>query len=169
MSMPHPNPDRIRLLLACVGIDPDSFASFLEWALTEYLVYILLQSVRNQPGFFAKPDALKAFRQQLTQRTSRTWNTMDLDALYQRVHREAETHYRQPVTYEDYLRLLWQVPNECAFCHRKPPDVTLHIDHIIPASRGGTSRRPNLQLLCAEHNLDKSNHLEVSGPWLSLQ
>ena len=47
-------------------------------------------------------------------------------------------------------------------------DVILHVDHIVPASRGGTSTRPNLQFLCAEHNLRKSNKREVSGPWLDL-
>lgn len=36
----------------------------------------------------------------------------------------------------------------------------LHFDHILPYSKGGTSITPeNVQLLCARHNLQKSNHI----------
>lgn len=37
----------------------------------------------------------------------------------------------------------------------------LHFDHIVPFSRGGTSLLPeNIQLLCARHNLAKSNRIQ---------
>jgi 5-methylcytosine-specific restriction endonuclease McrA len=36
----------------------------------------------------------------------------------------------------------------------------LHFDHILPFSLGGTSlRAENIQLLCARHNLNKSNKI----------
>lgn len=36
----------------------------------------------------------------------------------------------------------------------------LHFDHILPYSRGGTSITPeNVQLLCARHNMQKSNKI----------
>jgi hypothetical protein len=37
----------------------------------------------------------------------------------------------------------------------------LHFDHVIPFSKGGTSiRAENVQLLCARHNLEKSDKIE---------
>ncbi len=37
----------------------------------------------------------------------------------------------------------------------------LHFDHIIPYSKGGSSTNPeNIQLLCARHNLQKSDRIE---------
>lgn len=40
-------------------------------------------------------------------------------------------------------------------------DRNLHFDHIIPYSRGGSSLVPeNIQLLCAEHNLEKRDRIE---------
>ena len=37
----------------------------------------------------------------------------------------------------------------------------LHFDHIVPFSKGGTSvKADNIQLLCARHNLEKSNKIE---------
>jgi 5-methylcytosine-specific restriction endonuclease McrA len=37
----------------------------------------------------------------------------------------------------------------------------LHFDHILPFARGGTSlTAANVQLLCARHNLAKSDRIE---------
>ena len=46
----------------------------------------------------------------------------------------------------------------CVIC-RSTRD--LHFDHIIPFSKGGSSTTTkNIQLLCARHNLKKSNTLQ---------
>lgn len=48
----------------------------------------------------------------------------------------------------------------CRFCGASPakdPSVTLHIDHIVPWSKGGETSLDNLQTLCAKCNLGKSN------------
>ena len=160
---------RAAVLLAALGIDRASFDAFLGWALAEHLVAVLSRddTIRSD-GFFARLDALKVFREILRLRTGRKWSQHDLDSLFERVKAEHTRHFRDPIPYEEYLKLLWQVPLECVQCRRRPPDVVLHVDHIVPASRGGPSKRPNLQFLCAEHNLRKSNKREVSGPWLDL-
>jgi hypothetical protein len=160
---------RIALLLQAVGIDVGSFQRVLEWSLCEHLVAVLALSPELQTGFFAQQDALKQFRKILEARTKRSWTPHDLHALYDRVKNEKTTHYRKPIAYEEYLKLLWQSPLECVQCKRRPPDVILHVDHVVPASRGGSSKRANLQFLCAEHNLRKSNKREVSDSWLDLQ
>ncbi len=48
----------------------------------------------------------------------------------------------------------------CVLCGRSPAkdiDVNLHIDHIIPFSKGGKTEPSNLQTLCADCNLGKSS------------
>jgi 5-methylcytosine-specific restriction endonuclease McrA len=119
--------------------------------------------------FFARPDSLKQFRDYLSWRTSRQWSIEDLDALFARVKLDSQRHYREPVPYGEYLKLLWQAPLECARCKRRPPEVMLHVDHILPASRGGPSKRNNLQFLCSQDNLRKSNKREVGDQWLNLR
>jgi hypothetical protein len=158
----------VQLLLGALGLDPESFWRFLEWALCEHLVSILSKSPEIGTDFFDRPDALKLFRNILRSKTRRSWNQHDLDVLFDRVKTEKTQQYRFAIPYEEYLKLLWQVPWECSWCHRGPPDVTLHVDHVVPASRGGGSKRTNLQFLCAEHNLRKSNQREVTKPWLDL-
>ena len=52
----------------------------------------------------------------------------------------------------------------CQVCGRNVPDRELHLDHLIPVSRGGTSSVENLRVLCAQCNRDKSDSLsEVLG------
>jgi 5-methylcytosine-specific restriction endonuclease McrA len=113
-----------------------------------------------------RPDGLKRFRQLVRTFTRRDWTPGDNERLFERVKRASERHYRKPVQYGDLLRLLWNKPHECAKCGRRPPIVVLHVDHIVPASRGGSSNFENLQFLCSECNLRKSDRLEEAELWL---
>lgn len=46
----------------------------------------------------------------------------------------------------------------CKICGSKE---SLHFDHIIPYSKGGTSKDPkNIQILCSKHNLAKHDRIE---------
>ncbi|NJL21820.1 MAG: HNH endonuclease [Leptolyngbyaceae cyanobacterium SM1_3_5] len=48
---------------------------------------------------------------------------------------------------------------KCCSCGRtvKEHGITLHVDHILPRSKGGTDSRENLQSLCMKCNIGKSN------------
>lgn len=52
---------------------------------------------------------------------------------------------------------------KCQICGRTAQDdnVKLHVDHIIPVSKGGKTIPSNLRTLCQDCNLGKSNKLEV--------
>ena len=72
---------------------------------------------------------------------------------------EKEQKSRTPST-----RLRFEVlirdKSTCRMCGASPtkdPTVTLHIDHIIPWSKGGKTTLSNLQTLCATCNLGKSD------------
>ncbi len=45
----------------------------------------------------------------------------------------------------------------CQYCGKTINEVELHIDHIKPVSKGGTNAISNLQTLCRDCNLSKSN------------
>lgn len=64
------------------------------------------------------------------------------------------------------LRLRWRVllrdRFKCCACGASPSDeasVELHVDHVMPWSKGGTTVIENLQTLCSKCNLGKSNLL----------
>lgn len=52
-------------------------------------------------------------------------------------------------------------------CVRCGATDNLHFDHDVPFSKGGSSITvDNVKLLCARHNLEKSNKIMCLGPWL---
>ena len=55
---------------------------------------------------------------------------------------------------------------KCVICGKKD---NLHFDHDVPYSKGGSSiTAKNVKLLCARHNLEKSNKIMSFAPWISL-
>jgi len=66
--------------------------------------------------------------------------------------------------------LRWRVANRdsfrCQHCGRSPAlhaGVRLHIDHIVPWSKGGETALENLQTLCSECNLGKGTQSQMDG------
>lgn len=60
------------------------------------------------------------------------------------------------------LKVLTRDNFRCVFCGKSPafnPGTVLHVDHIIPWSRGGKTNEENLQTLCLECNLGKGNQI----------
>ncbi len=43
----------------------------------------------------------------------------------------------------------------CQYCGRRPPIVTLHVDHVLAVARGGDDSTENLLTSCADCNLGK--------------
>lgn len=47
----------------------------------------------------------------------------------------------------------------CQYCGAKAPDVTLHVDHIMPVSSGGSNKITNLITACSDCNSGKGARL----------
>jgi len=51
----------------------------------------------------------------------------------------------------------------CVECGKSKTEITLHADHVLPVSQGGTDELSNLQTLCRDCNLTKSDKCFVGG------
>lgn len=97
-------------------------------------------------------------------------NYISLIDLVQRAKqlKEERTHRQEQIKYErlkmsDSLRydILKRDNFRCQICGSTQADgVKLHVDHIIPVSKGGKTERNNLRTLCDRCNLGKSNKIE---------
>jgi len=166
-GQPSSERERVEALVAALGLEATSFYRSLEWILSEQLTMEMVRQVQEDKLFFQRRDALKLFRNLLRSRTGRVWSLKDCNRLYERVKAECTRQFREPITYED-LALLSTRPLACERCGATPPQAKIHIDHVVPASKGGSSRLENLRYLCEPCNLRKSNKKEVGQPWLDL-
>lgn len=89
---------------------------------------------------------------------------IELEALKDEVKRlrtmVGETNSGRKVSESNRYAVMHRAGFKCQCCGEKPSknnDVKLHIDHILPFSRGGTNEESNLQVLCSLCNIAKSN------------
>ena len=67
---------------------------------------------------------------------------------------------RKLMTKELRKKIMVRDHHTCQSCGKYMPDeVGLHIDHIVPVSKGGKTVPSNLQVLCSKCNGNKSNKL----------
>lgn len=69
---------------------------------------------------------------------------------------------RRAIELDEKKRLLHKQDHRCAICGEPISEKNIHIDHIIPWDYVGDNLKNNLQGLCPDCNLKKSNHVAVA-------
>jgi len=77
-------------------------------------------------------------------------------------HKKGMKKSRTPITRQLRHEVFKRDDYKCLECGASNKKRTLHIDHIVPVSRGGTDELENLQTLCEQCNLSKANRAWVS-------
>lgn len=78
--------------------------------------------------------------------------------------RESKAYQRTLMTESLRYDILKRDGFKCALCGRSADDgVKLHVDHIIPVSKGGKTVPENLRTLCDSCNLGKSDKYDPNG------
>jgi hypothetical protein len=61
------------------------------------------------------------------------------------------------------FEILRRDEHTCQYCGEKAPDVTLHVDHVVPVTLGGSDKPDNLVAACKDCNLGKTS-VPVGAP-----
>ena len=98
----------------------------------------------------------------------------DLCSIYQSVihttkqreeFEQSKAYQRQAMTPSLRYDIMKRDGFRCVICGRSAKDgVQLHVDHILPVSKGGKTIPSNLRTLCSECNLGKSAKWDALGP-----
>ncbi len=70
---------------------------------------------------------------------------------------------KRHITLTQRYRILTRDHYMCRYCGRRPPEVELRIDHVIPYSKGGKTVDENLVTACFECNAGKSDKIYPSA------
>lgn len=73
---------------------------------------------------------------------------------------EISTEEKRTIPLKLRLKVFQRDNFKCAYCGASPavdPNIQLHIDHIVPFSKGGKTELSNLQTLCQNCNWGKGN------------
>lgn len=65
---------------------------------------------------------------------------------------------RSKMTLSLRYKILQRDKFRCKACGARAGDTELNIDHILPVSKGGKTTEDNLQTLCINCNMGKSNN-----------
>ena len=121
------------IYLAYINIAKNQESNFEEY------VKLLNQWLKTNPNYFTeKVDPL----------TEKNIPNIDLESL------DLKLKVMPGIRWQVFQRDLWR----CVSCGRSSEDnVILHVDHIIPRSKGGQDKLENYQTLCHICNIGKSN------------
>lgn len=89
-----------------------------------------------------------------TEDLKRVWLTEQAGALAHAERRGGRTPSRT-LSYALRFHVLRRDDFTCTYCGSRPPEVRLHIDHIVPWSKGGENTVENLRTACDRCNLGK--------------
>lgn len=152
--------ESISQLTSMLGFSEDSFKQLLRSLLIEELLDRLRPSKEEIRALRMRPNHLELLKQKVEEMTGVEWPLEVIMYFWQRIRLLGENFKREPIPFHRKLQLLATKEHKCEICGKRPPEVSLHIDHIYAASKGGSNELWNLRFLCSECNLIKSNHLD---------
>ena len=113
---------------------------------------------RNRFGRWS--DTLKAFVEYIN-----TEDSVDVDAPTEQDEKTNNGHHtKRDVNLRLRFRVFQRDNFKCCVCGASPatdPSIQLHVDHIIPWTKGGETVIDNLQTLCSKCNTGKGNMMQL--------
>lgn len=111
--------------------------------------------------WFRGGKSIERYWRFLEQITKHEWEYEDVDYWYKLIR--APSEIREDIPPSLRYQVLARDNSTCQKCGKKAPEVEVEVDHILPWACGGPTVIDNLQTLCRECNLGKSNKCFEGG------
>jgi hypothetical protein len=111
-------------------------------------------------AMYVSPKGKNSYRKSLSYSYGKTAELVDL-VHYQLEKRKTKDYQRTLMSASLRYDILLRDGFKCQICGASMKDgATLHVDHIIPVSKGGETEANNLRTLCDRCNLGKRDKIE---------
>jgi len=158
----------IGTLVSHLGLDVNLLLHEIKWALGEERINRLTPRYDQFLEWTRQPDGLHQFWGFANRTLGAELRLDEVQDTWECIHLTLSARRRKTLSFQDYLMIAVRSDQKCAFCYKRPPEVSLEIDHILPVSRGGSDLAFNLRFLCQFHNRSRGNRFRWADVWRNL-
>src|SRR5579884_1611795 len=130
--------DQISAITQQLRLDTSLLYQEIYWALGEERINKVMPSEQQFHEWRRCKDGLMQFWAFANERLGCELTQDEIHDIWDCIHLTLRTHERRTFIFQDYLMIAVRSDQCCDVCKRRPPEVKLDIDHILPYSRGGT-------------------------------
>ena len=107
-----------------------------------------------------KKERVKSYQREYMRKYLPAWRKANKDKVKEYTAKNNEGKVYDPKwNLKRRFSILMRFSFTCQYCGRKPPEVILEIDHILPRAKGGRTTKENLTVSCRECNQGKTDTL----------
>lgn len=158
-------PSDISALAQQLSLDTSLLYREIYWALGEERINKVTPTEEQFRAWKRNADGLMQFWAFANARLGCELAQEDAHDIWECIDLTLRTHQRRTFLFQDYLMIAVHSDQCCDICKKRPPEVRLDIDHILPCSRGGDELPFNLRFLCEQHNRSKGNRFHWADIW----
>jgi hypothetical protein len=158
----------VEALVSQLGLDMNLLLNEIKWALGEERINRVTPRLDQFWEWSRQPDGLMEFWRFANAKLGVALQPDEISDIWECIALTISTRRRRAFRFEDYLMIAVHSEQACAFCARRPPEVSLDIDHILPLSKGGSDVHYNLRFLCQHCNRSRGNRFRWADVWRRL-
>lgn len=157
--------DEISVLARQLRLDTSLVYREICWALGEERINQLTPAKDQFCEWKRSADGLTRFWSFANGKLGCQLQQEDIHDIWDCIDLTLRTSQRRPFSFQDYLMIAVHSDQCCDICKKRPPDVRLDIDHILPTACGGSNLPFNLRFLCEKHNRARGKRFHWADVW----
>lgn len=151
-----------------LGLNLDIVLHEIQWSLGEERINRVTPSYERFREWSRQSDGLYQFWYFANSKLNTELLQEEIRDIWKCIDLTLNARKRRAFTFQEYLMIAIRSDQKCEICQKRPPEVILEIDHILPVSKGGLEIPFNLRFLCQYHNRLRGNRFRWADIWRRL-